>query len=110
MRQITRIIFVAQITRCIARKQTIADNLRDFHIKDRLLSWICDDFKIPDPLIDFHGRNIVTNFHVDWLGSFRVQASRTHYDADGRRSWGQPLASVAPFIQKSELTYVTLRK
>jgi len=41
----------------------------DFQFSGRPPSWICDDVIILHPLIDFHGPNIVVNFHVDWFGS-----------------------------------------
>ena len=42
----------------------------DFHISGRPPSWICDDVITLHPLINFHGPNIVLNFHVDLFDSF----------------------------------------
>jgi len=44
----------------------------DFHFSVRPPSWICDDVIILHPVIDFHGLNIVLNFHVDWFVSFNT--------------------------------------
>jgi len=45
----------------------------DFHFSGRPPFWIYDDVILLHPVIVFHGINIVLNFHVDWLGSFRRQ-------------------------------------
>jgi len=47
-----------------------------FHISGSPPSWICDDVTVIHPVIDFHGRNIILNFHVDLFVSFR--SSVTH--------------------------------
>jgi len=47
---------------------TILESL--VHISGHPASWIYDDIIILHPVIDFHGPNIVMNFHCNWFASF----------------------------------------